>query len=67
MTHGLCGAAWRWTLLCLTVKMFLLVQEYANWLAEHNIFMYILVDLLLMAMGAVLVFPLALIAAFFII
>ena len=55
-----------WTLFCLAVTLFLLVQEYADWLAEHDFFMYILVALLLMAMGTALAFPLALIVTLFI-
>lgn len=60
------GAVLLWMLLCLAVTMFLLVQEYADWLAEYDIFMYILVALLLMAIGAVLAFPLALIVTLFV-
>ena len=60
------GITLLWTLFCLAVTLFLLVQEYADWLAEHDFFMYILVAMLLMTMGAVLAFPLALIVTLFI-
>ena len=53
-------------LLCSTVTMFFLLSEYANWLAEHELLMNILVALLLLTAGCVLMFPVILIVTLFV-
>ena len=53
-------------LLCSAVTMFFLLSEYADWLAEHDLLMNILVALLLLTVGCVLVFPIILIVTLFI-
>ena len=53
-------------LLCSAVTMFFLLSEYANWLAEHELLMNILVALLLLTAGCVLVFPVILIVTLFV-
>lgn len=53
-------------LLCSAVTMVFLLSEYADWLAEHDRLMSVLVALLLLAAGCALVFPIVLIAALFI-
>ena len=53
-------------LLCSAVTMFFLLSEYADWLAEHDLFMNILVALLLLTVGCALVLPIILIVTLFI-
>ena len=53
-------------LLCSAVTMFFLLSEYANWLAEHEILMNILVALLLLTAGCVFMFPVILIVTLFV-
>ncbi len=53
-------------LLCSAVTMFFLLSEYANWLAEHELLMNILVALLLLTAGCVLMFPVILIVTLFV-
>ena len=53
-------------LLCSAVTMFFLLSEYANWLAEHELLMNILVALLLLAAACVLMFPVILIVTLFV-
>ena len=53
-------------LLCSAVTMFFLLSEYADWLAEHDLLMNILVALFLLTVGCVLVFPITLIVTLFI-
>lgn len=53
-------------LLCSAVTMFFLLSEYANWLAEHELLMDILVALLLLTAGCVLMFPVILIVTLFV-
>ena len=53
-------------LLCWAVTMFFLLSEYADWLAEYDILMNILVFLLLLTVGFMLFFPVALIVTLFI-
>ncbi len=60
------GVSLLWTLFCLAVTMFLILSKYADWLAQHDILMYILVALLLAAMGFSLAFPILLIVTLFI-
>lgn len=53
-------------LFCWAVTMLLLLSEYADWLAEHNLLMNILVALLLLTVSCALVFPVLFIATLFI-
>ncbi len=53
-------------LLCSAVMMFFLLSEYANWLAEHELLMNILVALLVLTAGCVLMFPVILIVTLFV-
>ena len=53
-------------LLCSAAAMFFLLSEYANWLAEHELLMNILVALLLLTAGCVLMFPVILIVTLFV-
>lgn len=53
-------------LLCSAVTIFFLLSEYADWLAEHDLLMNILVALLLLTAGCVIVFPVILIATLFV-
>lgn len=53
-------------LLCLAVTLFLLLSEYANWLAERALLMNLLVALFLFTVGCMLAFPAALIATLFV-
>ena len=53
-------------LLCSAVTMFFLLSEYANWLAEHELLMNILVALLLLTAACVLMFPVILIVTLFV-
>lgn len=53
-------------LLCSAVAMFFLLSEYANWLAEHELLMNILVALLVLTAGCVLMFPVILIVTLFV-
>ena len=53
-------------LLCSAVTMFFLLSEYANWLAEHELLMNILVALLLLTAGCVLMFPVIFIVTLFV-
>lgn len=53
-------------LLCSAVTMFFLLSEYADWLAERDLLMNILVALLFLTVGCVLVFPVILIVTLFI-
>lgn len=53
-------------LLCSAVTMFFLLSEYANWLAEHELLMNILVALLLLTAGCVFMFPVILIVTLFV-
>lgn len=53
-------------LLCSAVTMFFLLSEYANWLAEHELLMNILVALLLLTAGCIFMFPVILIVTLFV-
>ncbi len=53
-------------LLCSAVTMFFLLTKYADWLAEHELLMNILVALLLLMVGCALVFPVIFIVTLFI-
>lgn len=53
-------------LLCSAITMFLLLTKYADWLAEHDLLMNILVALLLLMVGCALAFPAVLIVTLFI-
>ena len=53
-------------LLCSAVTMFFLLTKYADWLAEHDLLMNILVALLLLMVGCALVFPVIFIVTLFI-
>lgn len=53
-------------LLCSAAAMFVLLSEYANWLAEHELLMNILVVLLVLTAGCVLMFPVILIVTLFV-
>ena len=53
-------------LLCSAAAMFFLLSEYANWLAEHELLMNILVALLLLTAACVLMFPVILIVTLFV-
>lgn len=53
-------------LLSSAVTMFFLLSEYANWLAEHELLMNILVALLLLTAACVLMFPVILIVTLFV-
>lgn len=53
-------------LLCLAVTLFLLLSEYANWLAERALLMNLLVALFLFTVGCMLAFPAALITTLFV-
>lgn len=54
------GVSLLWMLFCLSVTLFLLFSACADWLAQHDLFMNIMVALLILAMGGVLAFPVAL-------
>ena len=53
-------------LLCSAITIFFLLTKYADWLAEHDLLMNILVALLLLMVGCALVFPVTLIVTLFI-
>ena len=53
-------------LLCSAVTMFFLLTKYADWLAEHDLLMNILVALLLLMVGCTFVFPVIFIVTLFI-
>ncbi len=53
-------------LLCSAVTMFFLLTKYADWLAEHDLLMNILVALLLLMVGCALAFPVIFIVTLFI-
>ena len=53
-------------LLCSAVTMIFLLTKYADWLAEHDLLMNILVALLLLMVGCALAFPAVLIVTLFI-
>ena len=53
-------------LLCSAVTMFFLLTKYADWLAEHDLLMNILMALLLLMVGCALVFPVIFIVTLFI-
>ena len=53
-------------LLCSAVTMFFLLTKHADWLAEHDLLMNILVALLLLMVGCALVFPVIFIVTLFI-
>lgn len=60
------GVSMLGVLFCLAVTMFFLLSEYADWLAEHDPLMNILVALFLLTAGCAFVFPVISIAALFI-
>lgn len=60
------GVSLLWMLLCLALTLFFLLDAYADWLAEHDILMNILVVLLLLTVGAALAFPVILIVTLFV-
>lgn len=60
------GVCLLWTLFCAAVTLFLLLTAYADWLAEHVLFINILTVLLILVMSCVLVFPLVLIVTLFV-
>ena len=53
-------------LLSSAVTMFFLLSEYANWLAEHELLMNVLVALLLLTAACVLMFPVIVIVTLFV-
>ena len=53
-------------LLCSAITIFFLLTKYADWLAEHDLLMNILVALLLLMVGCALAFPAVLIVTLFI-
>lgn len=53
-------------LICSAITMFLLLTKYADWLAEHDLLINILVALLLLMVGCALAFPAVLIVTLFI-
>ncbi len=60
------GVSLLWTLFCSVITMIVLVSEYADWLAEHDTLMNILVLLLILAVGCAIAFPAVLIVTLFI-
>lgn len=60
------GASLLGVLLCWAVAMFLLLSEYADRLAEHDLLMNLLVALFLLTAGCALAFPAVLIGTLFI-
>lgn len=60
------GVSLLWMLFCLSIMLFLLFSACADWLAQHDLFMNILVALLILAAGGVLAFPIALSVTLFV-
>ncbi len=53
-------------LICLSVALFFILYRYSAWLASHEVVIGILIFLFALAIGCILVFPLALTTVFFI-
>lgn len=53
-------------MICLAVSLFFILSDYSMWLASHDVVIGILIFLFALAIGCMLVFPVALIVVFFI-
>lgn len=60
------GISFLWMLLCLAITIFFLVDAYADWMAEHDILMNVMVALLFVTAGAAFAFPVILIVTLFV-
>ena len=60
------GLSFFFMLICLSVALFFILYRYSAWLASHEVVIGILIFLFALAIGCILVFPLALTTVFFI-
>ncbi len=60
------GVSFFWMMVCLAIAMCFTLMSYWDWLSSHNVLMGLLTAALIMAVGCVIAFPIALIITFFV-
>lgn len=60
------GVSFLFMMICLAAFLFFIVSQYAQWLAEHDLVIGIMVVMFIFAIGCVIMFPAVLILVFFI-
>lgn len=60
------GVSFFFMMICLSISLFFILSEYSRWLAAHDVVIGILILLFVLAIGCMLMFPVALIVMFFI-
>ena len=60
------GASFLIMVVCLSVFLLMVLYQYSEWLAEHDLVIGILIVMFVLAVGGVALFPISLILVFFV-